>query len=126
MRRPAGLAVAAGRAVAATLALAGLACGPSVRSEPMVDVPSREEGAEVLLFVRDEKIPLCPWEILGTVSGERGWVETEGGRRKAEDAARRMGGQALLLATRTDAEAQVVRFLDPYSICDPVAGPPES
>ncbi len=125
MRRRVGLAVAAGRSLIATFALASVACGPSVRSEPMVDLPSREGSAEVLLFVRDEKIPACPWEIVGTVSGERGWAATADGRRKAEDAARTMGGQALLLATRSATEAQVVRFLDPYSLCDPVAGPPE-
>jgi hypothetical protein len=92
----------------------------------MVVAPPGEEDAAILLFVRDEKIPACPWEILGTVSGERGWAETADGRRAAEDAARKMGGQALLLATRSDAEARVIRFLDPYSLCDPVAAPPES
>jgi len=119
VRRPLGLAGAA------ACLLSAVACGPSVRSEPLVEVPSQDESAEVRLFVRDERIPDCPWEILGTVSGESGWAGTTDGRRKAEDAARNMGGQALLLETRADADAQVVRFLDPYSLCDPGPGAPE-
>lgn len=100
-----------------------LACGPAVRPEPMVEVAPREESAEVLVFSRDEKIPACPWEVIGTVSGEAGWARDADGLREAREEARKMGGQALLLASRGDDEAQVVRFLDPYSLCDPETGP---
>jgi hypothetical protein len=30
-----------------------------------------------------------------------------------------MGGQAVILESREDTEATVIRFLDPYSLCDP-------
>ncbi|MFO7586525.1 MAG: hypothetical protein R6X22_00480 [Gemmatimonadota bacterium] len=110
-------------AAALLAAIPVAACGPSVASEPMVELPARPGDAVILVFARDEKVPACPWEVIGSVSAEPGWALDPDALREASDAARKMGGHALLLAARSDAGAQVIRFLDPLSLCDPETGP---
>jgi len=69
--------------------------------------------------VREETPPACPWEVVGSVVADQGWLDREADRKDVEEAVRTMGGQGVLLLEREDAEADVVRFLDPISICDP-------
>lgn len=122
MRTCPRLAGARGSVAGLAVALA-VACGPAVEADPMVELPARDEDAAVLVFVRDESVPACPWEVIGTISARNGETLATDGFREARDAARRIGGQAVLLATRSDREGQVIRFLDPRSLCDPASGP---
>ncbi|MDT8437221.1 MAG: hypothetical protein RRA92_10760 [Gemmatimonadota bacterium] len=110
----------------AAVLVAGLAaaCGASVSSDPLVRAPARPDDAEVLVFVRSESPPRCPWEVLGTVGEEGAGPLDEGPRLgAARRAVARMGGDALLLAAAGDARGQVIRFLDPRRLCDPLVGP---
>jgi len=102
-------------------ALFGLACsGPAVETRPMVLLPPRSDDATVYLFVRDEVSPGCPWEVVGSVEAEAGWPDRESDRKAVEKAVREMGGQGILLGARMDPKADVIRFLDPISLCDPL------
>ena len=107
--------------------IAGLFClacsGPAVETRPLVRLPPRSDDATVYLFVRDEVSPGCPWEVVGSVEAEAGWPDRESDRQAVEKAVREMGGQGILLGAREDAEADVIRFLDPISLCDPLEAP---
>mgnify|MGYP001551449094 FL=1 len=105
-------------------ALFGLGCsGPAVETRPLVLLPPRPDEAKVYSFVRDEVSPGCPWEVVGSVAAEAGWLDRESDRKAVEQAVREMGGQGILLGARTDPEADVIRFLDPISLCDPLDAP---
>lgn len=105
-------------------AIFGLACGgPAIETRPLVTLPPRPDDATVYLFVRDEVSPGCPWEVVGTVKAEAGWPDRESDRKGVEKAVREMGGQGALLGARLDPEADVIRFLDPISLCDPLDPP---
>ncbi len=105
-------------------AISGLACGgPAIETRPLVTLPPRPDDATVYLFVRDEVSPGCPWEVVGNVEAEAGWPDRESDRKGVEQAVREMGGQGILLGTRMDREADVIRFLDPISLCDPLDAP---
>lgn len=108
----------------AGLAIAVSACGPSVASDPLVTAPPRVPDEEVLVFVRSERPPACPWEVLGSLGGPGAKPIDEGSRlAEAKKAAARMGGDAVLFAAVPASQAQVIRFLDPRSLCDPHEGP---
>jgi len=111
--------------VAVVLAvLSSASCGgPTVEPQPLVRLPPRPADATVYLFVRDEATPGCPWEVIGSVSADAGWLDREPDRKGVEQAVRAMGGQGVLLGARGDPEADVIRFLDPISLCDPLAAP---
>lgn len=105
-------------------AISGLACGgPAIETRPLVTLPPRPDDATVYLFVRDEVSPGCPWEVVGTVTAETGWPDRESDRQAVEQAVREIGGQGILLEARPDPEADVIRFLDPISLCDPLDPP---
>jgi hypothetical protein len=107
-------------------AISGLACGgPAVETRPLVTLPPKPADSTVYLFVRDEATPGCPWEVVGSVEAEAGWLDRESARSDVEKAVRVMGGQAVLLGSREDSEAEVIRFLDPISLCDPLEAPRE-
>ena len=118
------------RSSASALILAaavGSACtGPTVESWPLVQLPPRSDNATVYLFVRDEAKPGCPWEVVGSVAADAGWLDRESDREAVEQAVRAMGGQGVLLGAREDPEADVIRFLDPISLCDPLDAPRET
>lgn len=97
--------------------------GPTVEPQPLVQLPPRPDDATVYLFVRDEATPGCPWEVIGSVSADAGWLDREPDREGVEQAVRTMGGQGVLLGARGDPEADVIRFLDPISLCDPLEAP---
>jgi hypothetical protein len=105
---------------------AGFACsGPTVETRPLVRLPPRPDDATVYLFVREEATPGCPWEVIGSVAADTGWLDRESDRKSVERAVRAMGGQGVLLGAREDREADVIRFLDPISLCDPLDAPRE-
>ena len=107
-------------------ALPGFACGgPTVETRPLVQLPPRPDDATVYLFVREEAIPGCPWEVVGSVAADAGWLDRESDRKAVERAVRAMGGQGVLLGAREDPEADVIRFLDPISLCNPLDAPRE-
>ena len=97
--------------------------GPTVEPHPLVQLPARPDDATVYLFVRDEATPGCPWEVIGSVSADAGWLDREPDREGVEQAVRTMGGQGVIVGTRGDSEADVIRFLDPISLCDPLEAP---
>lgn len=101
-------------------ALVLAACGPRVETHPVGRLPPRAEDAPVGVYVRSEKLPACAWEEIGTVDAEQGWVEDVGRSRVVLAAVRRMGGEAVIVAAPSDAEGDVIRFLDP--LCDPSTG----
>ena len=104
----------------------GFACsGPTVETRPLVQLPPRPDDATVYLFVREEATPGCPWEVIGSVAADTGWLDRESDRKSVERAVRAMGGQGVLLGAREDPEADVIRFLDPISLCDPLEAPRE-
>ena len=104
----------------------GFACsGPTVETRPLVQLPPRPDDATVYLFVREEATPGCPWEVIGSVAADAGWLDRESDRKSVERAVRAMGGQGVLLGAREDPEADVIRFLDPISLCDPLEAPRE-
>jgi len=106
--------------------LPGFACGgPAVEAHPMVQLPPRPDDSTVYLFVREEAQPGCPWEVVGSVAADPGWLDRESDRKGVEKAVRAMGGQGVLLGAREDPEADVIRFLDPISLCDPLDAPRE-
>jgi hypothetical protein len=104
-------------AVAAAL-VAG--CGPKVRTTSLGTLPARPADAPVNIYARSVNLPSCAWEKVGTVTGEPGWVLDARGTREVRDAVRKMGGDAVIVAEKSDAEGDVVRFLDP--LCDPSTG----
>jgi hypothetical protein len=85
----------------------------------MADLEPVAEDTRVFLFVRDEELPSCPWEVIGSIEAEDGWLERQATRDAVSEAVRRMGGEAVIAETREDRQVQVIRFLDPFSICDP-------
>ena len=102
------------------LLLAGIGCGSSgVTTHPMAELDPMPDEAPVYLFIRTEELPDCPWETIGSVTAVEGWLATQHERDDVSTAVRRMGGQAVILESREDTEATVIRFLDPYSLCDP-------
>lgn len=95
------------------------ACGPRVSTVETAEVRAREEGAEVLVYVRDrDGLPPCPWEVLGTVEVQPGWSDEQGKRRGAERAAAKLGGHALMAENAAATEARILRFFDP--LCNPL------
>jgi len=97
-----------------------VSCGPRVASVDTAQVIEREDDAEVLLFVRDvDGIPQCPWEVLGEIEVEPGWLDDRGDRRRVKRAAARLGGHAVIVENAEDARARVLRFFDP--LCNPIA-----
>ena len=111
------------RALILAVAVGSACSGPTVESRPLVQLPPRSDDATVYLFVRDEAPPGCPWEVVGSVAAEAGWLDRESDRAGVEKAVRAMGGQGVLLGAREDPEADVIRFLDPISLCDPLDKP---
>jgi len=102
------------------LVLLGCAGGGSIESRPLAELDPVSEDIPVYLFVRDETLPPCPWEVIGSVdTDDTTWLEHQARRDAVSKAVRAMGGQAVILDARDDAHIQVIRFLDPYSICDP-------
>jgi hypothetical protein len=104
------------------LLLALLACagGSSIESRPLVEIEPAPADSPVYLFVRAEGLPACPWEVIGFIETEQeDWLEHQDRRDEVSEAVRRMGGQAVLVNERDEVQIQVIRFLDPYSICDP-------
>ena len=102
------------------LFIASLGCGSrSVETHAMAGLDPLPEDAPVYLFVRNEELPGCPWETIGSVTADEGWLDREDERDAVSYAVRRMGGQAVLIESRGDTEVTVIRFLDPYSLCDP-------
>lgn len=100
-------------------AAASIACGPTVETVETAQVIERDEDAEVLVYVRESNgIPSCPWEILGTVEVDDGWVDDEGELRRVKRAAAGLGGHAVLAETAADDSVRVVRFFDP--LCNPL------
>jgi hypothetical protein len=93
--------------------------GPSVETNPIVELRPLPDDEPVYLFVREEELPACPWEVIGSVETRAGWLDRQGDRDAVSDAVRGMGGQAVLLGTRDDLVGEAIRFLEPYSICDP-------
>jgi len=103
----------------AFLAVGSLGCGPKVEAVDTARVAEREADAEVLVFVRESNgIPSCPWEILGTIEVDDGWVEDEGDLRDVKRAAARLGGHAVFAETAADDHVRVLRFFDP--LCNPL------
>ena len=100
--------------------------GPTVETSPLVQLPPRPDDSTVYQFVRDEAKPGCPWEVVGSVAADAGWLDRESDREAVEQAVRAMGGQGVLLGAREDPEADVIRFLDPISLCDPLDAPRET
>lgn len=106
-------------ALACVLALG--ACGPRVAVVETARSEAREADSEVLVFVRDtDGIPPCPWEILGTIEVEPGWMADEGERSRTLRSAARLGGHAVMVDAADDREARVLRFFDP--LCNPLKG----
>jgi len=101
------------------LAVLPVSCGPRVESIDTAQVIDRDEDAEVLVFVRDtDGIPGCPWEVLGQVSVEPGWVGDPDDRRRVKRAAAKLGGHAVMVENDEDTSVRVLRFFDP--LCNPV------
>lgn len=108
------------RSSAFLLVVLGCAGGSAIESRPLAELEPASADAPVYLFVRTEGVPACPWEVIGSIGAEEDdWLEHQGQRDQVSEAVRRMGGQAVLVSKRGDAQIQVIRFLDPYSICDP-------
>ncbi|MGD8495304.1 MAG: hypothetical protein PVF05_03880 [Gemmatimonadales bacterium] len=106
-------------AVATVFAAALVACGPKVESVDTARVVERDRDARVLVFVRDvDGIPRCPWEVLGEIAVKPGWTADEGGRRRVERAAAKLGGHAVMVDDDADESARVLRFFDP--LCNPL------
>lgn len=102
------------------LVLLGCAGGSSIESRPLVELEPASADSPVYLFVRAEGLPTCPWEVIGSIETEQeDWLEHQDRRDEVSEAVRRMGGQAALVRDRADVQIQAIRFLDPYSICDP-------
>ena len=102
------------------LVLLGCAGGSSIESRPLAELEPASADSPVYLFVRAEAVPACPWEVIGSLEVEEtDWLAHQGQRDDVSEAVRRMGGQAVLVNERDDVQIQVIRFLDPYSICDP-------
>lgn len=101
------------------LVLFGCAGGSSIESRPLAELEPVPADSPVYLFVRAEAVPACPWEVIGSIEAEDDWLEDQRERDEVSEAVRRMGGQAVLAGERDDVRIQVIRFLDPYSICDP-------
>jgi hypothetical protein len=102
------------------LLTAGIACSNrGVETHPVTQLPPLPDDAPIYLFVRAEELPECPWETIGSVRAEPGWLDRQDERDAVSAAVRRMGGQAVLLESRDDVEPRVIRFLSPYSFCDP-------
>ncbi len=102
------------------LLISGIGCGSSgVKTQAMVELDPMPDDSPVYLFVRSEELPSCPWETIGSISTEEGWLAAQDERDEVSAAVRRMGGQAVLLESREETEVTVIRFLDPYSLCDP-------
>ena len=99
--------------------LLGSCSGASVVSRPMARLEPVSEEAPVYLFVREDELPSCPWEVIGSVEADEDWLEHQARRDAVSEAVRRMGGQAVIVDARDDLQLQVIRFLDPFSICDP-------
>jgi hypothetical protein len=115
-----------GTAALILVVLPGFACsGPTVETSPLVQLPPRPDDATVYLFVREEATPGCPWEVVGSVAADAGWLDRESDLKAVEQAVRAMGGQGVLLGAREDPEADVIRFLDPISLCNPLDAPRE-
>ena len=109
------------RFVAPAIVVTGVlaACGPRVSTVETAEVRAREEGAEVLVYVRDrDGLPSCPWEVLGTVEVKPGWFEDPSKRRGAERSAVKLGGHALMAENAAATEARILRFFDP--LCNPL------
>lgn len=111
------------RSTAAALVVtvvAGVSCGGrQIEVHPLVQLQPRPAQSAVYLFVREEAPPACPWEVVGSIVADQGWLNREADREDVEQAVRTMGGQGVLLVHRDDSDAHVIRFLDPISICDP-------
>ena len=102
------------------LVLLGCAGGSSIESRPLAELEPVRADSPVYLFVRAEAVPACPWEVIGFIEAEqKDWLAHQDRRDEVSDAARTMGGQAVLVSERDDEQIEVIRFLDPYSICDP-------
>ncbi|MEJ2482021.1 MAG: hypothetical protein P8049_02600 [Gemmatimonadota bacterium] len=102
------------------LLIGGIGCGSSgVKSQAMAELEPIPDDEPVYLFVRTEELPGCPWETIGSIAAQEGWLEAQDERDAVSSAARRMGGQAVLLESREETEVTVIRFLDPFSLCDP-------
>jgi len=98
----------------------GCAGGSSIESRSLAELEPASTDSPVYLFVRAEAVPACPWEVIGFIEAEdENWLAHQGQRDEVSEAARGMGGQAVLVRERDDVQIEVIRFLDPYSICDP-------
>ncbi len=107
--------------------LPGISCGgPQIQVRPLVHLQPRPVDSAVYVFVREETPPACPWEVVGSIAADAGWLDRETERDDVEEAVRTMGGQGILLLERNDPEADVIRFLDPISLCDPLVPAGES
>ena len=102
------------------LVIGGIGCSSSgVETHAIAQLDPMPDDEPVYLFVRTEEVPECPWETIGSISTDEGWLAAQDERDEVSAAVRRMGGQAVLLESREDTEVTVIRFLDPYSLCDP-------
>lgn len=115
-----GRVASSGRTLMVLTAVAATAgCGPRTSVVETAQVRERDEDATVLVFDREvDGIPACPWEVLGTVAVDEGWLEDDGEIEEVRRAAARMGGHAVMVEGPASEEARVLRFFDP--LCNPV------